>query len=61
MLQKITLPLSEEGVLSSVAHTATKPCGEAKTHEISITHKSFMEIPPISVSIRLLTYFFNIP
>ena len=25
MLQKLTLPLSEEGVLSSAAHTATTP------------------------------------
>ena len=35
----------------------SKLCGEAKTHEISITQKLFLEIPPRNVLIILLAYF----
>lgn len=43
------------GVLVSILY------GEARINELSVTHKSFMEIPPRSVSIRLLTYFLMFP
>ena len=51
MLQKLTLPLSEECVI------ALNICGEARIHEISKTHKSFMVIPPRNDLIRLLVSF----
>jgi len=35
--------------------------GEARIHEISKTHKSFMEIPPRNDLIRLLTNFLMFP
>lgn len=36
---------------------ATKFAGEARIHETSKTHKSFLEIPPRDGLIRLLTSF----
>ena len=36
---------------------AAKFGGEARIHEISKTQRSFLEIPPRKVSIRLLTIF----